>query len=59
MPDGQMQTFYKAYSTPVCPDPALWRDARAALAQEALSALGGGTEAQRAFKEHLEAVTPG
>ena len=57
--DGQLQAFYKAYAEPVCPDPSLWRDARAALAQEALSALSGGGEAQKVFKEHLEAVTPG
>ncbi len=57
--DGQLQAFYKAYSSPVCPDPALWLDARQALAQEALLALGGGEEARKTFEEHLKAVTPG
>lgn len=57
--DGQLQAFYKAYSVPVCPDPVLWREGREALAQEALSALGGSEEARRVFGEHIKAVTPG
>ncbi len=57
--DGQLQAFYKAYSAPVCPDPALWKDSRATLAQEALLSLGSGEEARRTFAEHLKAVTPG
>ena len=57
--DGQLQGFYKAYAAPVCPDPALWQQARTAIGEEALAALGGGEEARRAFEEHLKAVMPG